>query len=181
MGRSHVFGHFEDTAHATKGEYFFNRLPASATTATWITAHVSGGGCGDASILFTLSPQALSYFRDGVQGRGWHPLLNVSVASGVVNHVPRMVFTGIGVNKGWIVGYSQEIGYSQDDFKLTFASSYAINDYWSYCNAQPIGSGGEEIVTLLYSLPSGVAPYDQRWAPVSSLLQSSLTSASQCT
>ena len=64
-----MFGEFETaTSRVTdpnNADYFMERLPATATTATTIRATVSGGSCGAASITFTMSADLLKYLQDG--------------------------------------------------------------------------------------------------------------------
>eukprot|EP00747_Dinoflagellata_sp_TGD_P033928 gnl/TRDRNA2_/TRDRNA2_136929_c0_seq1.p1 gnl/TRDRNA2_/TRDRNA2_136929_c0~~gnl/TRDRNA2_/TRDRNA2_136929_c0_seq1.p1 ORF type:complete len:296 (-),score=19.84 gnl/TRDRNA2_/TRDRNA2_136929_c0_seq1:44-853(-) len=146
VGKKFVFGHFENHRFDTDGNSFFERLPPNATHAnTRIRATVSAGSCGIAAIEFDMNLGIQAYLTKGKQG-AWQHLQNVKVVEGTVPNVPNVMWTGSGANKGWIL--SNQISHG---VWKTFASSYALNHGWDYCNSAPLIGG--EGVTLSYISP----------------------------
>lgn len=142
IGRAHVIGHFELDASKTEGDFFFERLPTTVTTADRIKATVAGGSCGETTtISFALSSSSgkvLGYFQNGEQNR-WRVLSDVKVESGTLEDVPDRLYTGWGSNYGFII---RKRGGD------VFASSYAKSGGNDYCKGARIEGSGDETITL---------------------------------
>merc|ERR1712048_133533 len=112
------------------------------------------GACGDATISFEASPTLLAYLRDGTpQG---FVAIDATLVSGSVVNMPTYMYTGDGAtNKGWVLEASACTPSCAMD--KTFASSYAFNAHWNYCNSAP-NTGGERVYFSYDAPPAPPSP-----------------------
>jgi hypothetical protein len=131
-GSTSVFAHFEtgnDCSYAQTR--CLRRLPAVVDSNAEFMAT-----CGSAAVKFSMTPEGIRYFRDGIAA-GWQPLSKVTQVSGANLALATWVWTGWPdtTNRGWIIA-DKDVPTGAS----TFSNSYDWHNAWDYCNGVEEGA-----------------------------------------